>query len=183
MEKSPAQILGATLENFQHSQKEIASLLDEQSASESKLADLCVNGDLKDEAVLDQISRLQVFTKLFPTRVESRRLEFNSRVNEMRDAILVFINHELFPRMRGLVNGFRAQATAKLKEHFTDESALSAAVEKSSIMNEVLALNRKVNFAKESSILLYNDDFEGLCRRAKSLLVLWGEMDAIEPKS
>jgi hypothetical protein len=180
MKNSPAQILQGRITQFQRARADIAAFDARLSESESQLASLSASGDLDDEAVLNQIARLQVFTKLFPARIEALNKAHDSGVDDLKTACCQFINQELNPRAHDLAARVRELVGAKLKEHFQDKTALSAAVEKSALVNEANKIKAAVNFARESGVL--NFDADALIGRAESLLTLWQSADEFEAK-
>lgn len=180
MRNSPPKILQGRITQFQRARADIASFDAKLHESENQLASLSATGDLEDEAVLNQICRFQVFTKLFPARIEALNKTYNSGADDLQTACFRFINQELNPRAHDLAARVCELVGAKLKEHFQDEAALLAAVEKSALVNEANKIKAAVNFARESGVLAF--DADGLIGRAESLLTLWQSADEFEAK-
>ena len=182
MEKSPPEILQGHVAQFQQVLAEVAALETRKTESENQLASLSENGDLNDKEVLSEIGRLQVFTQLFPSRLAATERSIGPAVDALRLACHAFINAHLMERAENLTSRVRAKIRAALAEHFQDEAALAAAVEKSALMNEAGSISGAVNFARGASLTEFHLDADGLIRRAQGLLAIWKQAEEFEAK-
>lgn len=133
----PLQTAMATRRKSQTELSELTKLLAEKSARQIALE---TTGDLKDGAIITEISRLQVFNELLPRRIAAKEADDAKAEETLTQATNQFIHEHLGPRVRRLAARTRAIVEAELTSHYRDPSALIIAVSQSERVRTIESL-------------------------------------------
>ncbi|MFO1487845.1 MAG: hypothetical protein U1F65_05145 [Verrucomicrobiota bacterium] len=169
--------LKAALAEFKAAREAAENLDMKKEASEARLADLSVSGNLEDDAVLNEISRLQIFTQLFPSRISAYNARYNDSVDGIRTTINGFIG-QLRRRSAKLADGARDKVSESLRGHFQDAKSLSVAVSQSSLVKQAEEFKQTGILESDHSYANRDLDADGLIRKGEALLKSGEQLEA-----
>lgn len=159
---------------------EIESLNTRQGEAETKLASLIDSGDLADDQVLDAISRLHLFVKLFPARIEARE----ASVAEVKAGLLTllddFTGNDMRRRFHNLNALAKARVEPRLKPLFGNPGDLITAVNHAPEMAGVLDFWRKLDGCGAGGLL--RAEPSATVALGQKILALWKTGEEIETR-
>jgi len=116
---------------------DLGKLLADKSARQTALE---ATGDLHDSAVIAEIGRLQIFTRVLPHRIAAKEAADAKAEESLTNATNEFIHQHLGPRVRKLAAQTREKVEAELTPHFQDRAALTRAIAESQRVRSIEAL-------------------------------------------
>ncbi|MCU0785658.1 MAG: hypothetical protein MUF81_16760 [Verrucomicrobia bacterium] len=155
-------------------EKEIAELNTLAADTATRRATLETSCKLDDDSALSEVSRCQVLAALLPTRIIARENAFTQAEADLLKAAHDFISQHLSPRIHTMIQRAKEKARAALQLHFTAETELVKAVDKSSLVVEL-----EGSFY---SATIRNPTGVEIVRYAEKLLSTWADCDEREAK-
>jgi hypothetical protein len=180
MKPSPTASIQKQLATFCELVKEIDLLASRQSAAETELATLTESGDICDDKILDRIGRLQLFTKLFPDRLEGREESIVEVKQSLVTALDDFFGNDIRRRFPNLQQLAYAQLEPQLKKHFRSESELRNAINNSEQMSEVITYGNSLSGC--NTVGLMRREHAATIALGKKALMLWKQGEELEAK-
>jgi hypothetical protein len=171
---SPTILVTSAIEAEKKVHQAIADSEAQFDKDSARLDELLLTGDLSNEAVVAEISRLNIFVTVHPRRLALQQNAAAKKIEEVVAAVEKFKVEAMLPLVRSLKKRMGEKVETELRPHFgQSKERLANAVADSTCMRELDALSPSLGW---SSGL----DMGGIQNHAANMMRNFSRLEAIE---
>jgi hypothetical protein len=154
-ETNSSQIVTDAISNLKNARKAIVDAEAQFVQDSARLDELLLQGDLKNETVLTEIGRLNIFVSVHPRRLLLQQNAAGAAETKAFEAVETFKKQTMIPACRELKERMRVKVETELRPHFgATKEGLATAVQSSSSMRELENLSPSLGIYGGSNIVI-----------------------------